>query len=139
MPRMKPLPEGTPTEPIWYLRALPYGDYRMSNWWRIRRERFNDTAISIYGCKTCELCGLASLDPLGQHPIAVRFHVHHRNYDHLGYELDSDLMLLCSPCHNLIHRPESNAARHWVTYNDAGSNFDLAERAAEILREPAIV
>lgn len=111
MPRMKPLPEGTPTEPVWYLRGLPYSEYRQSNWWRIRRDRYTATVVAVYGRKTCEICELAAFETV---PLEVRFHVHHLAYDHLGDEPDDDLILLCPPCHNVVHYPDSQAAQHWL-------------------------
>jgi hypothetical protein len=44
----------------------------------------------------CEICGVAG----------ARFHLHHRSYFHAGdgHELDSDLALLCSDCHVMVHR-----------------------------------
>lgn len=29
--------------------------------------------------------------------------VHHRSYERLGHELDSDLIHVCTPCHKAIH------------------------------------
>lgn len=114
MPRLKPLPEGTPTEPIWFLKGLPYSEYRQTNWWRIRRERYVATVIDLLGCKRCQLCQLARFETVA---IDIRFHVHHCSYERLGEELDNDLILLCAPCHNLVHFPGSHAARHWASVN----------------------
>lgn len=60
----------------------------------------------------------------------LRFHVHHVSYKRLGYERDDDLILLCPPCHNLIHYPDSAAAHHWLLYHGEGiADAELAERA----------
>ena len=99
-------------EPIWWLRALPYSDYRATNHWRSRRERFIESVVAMDGCKRCSVCGLAD-DDFG---FRISFHVHHRTYEHLGYEPDTDLALLCAPCHNVVHRPDSHAAQHWIAY-----------------------
>lgn len=130
MPRAKPLPEGAPTEPIWYLRSLPYGEYRQSRWWRTRRDRYVADLVARWGLKHCELC---RLEHVNVEDIEVRFNVHHMTYEHLGYERDEDLILLCSPCHNLVHYPDSEAARHWIAYHQADvENWDLVERAEEL-------
>jgi predicted HNH restriction endonuclease len=62
------------------------------------------------------VCGLCGLDD-AETDFTVRFHVHHITYDHVGYELDTDLVLLCAPCHNLIHYPKSPGAQHWVRFH----------------------
>jgi 5-methylcytosine-specific restriction endonuclease McrA len=46
----------------------------------------------------------------------ARFHVHHKTYERLGEEHWDDLVLLCSPCHNVVHFPTSHAAQWWITY-----------------------
>jgi 5-methylcytosine-specific restriction endonuclease McrA len=40
----------------------------------------------------CESCG--NMKPL---------QIHHRNYERVGRELDSDLMALCGSCHSAEH------------------------------------
>lgn len=64
-----------------------YVTYLASDHWkalsgRIRGER-----------GSCEACG-----------ISRRLNVHHGTYVRRGRELDSDLFLLCEPCHRAIHR-----------------------------------
>lgn len=111
--------ETTRIEPLWLLRAIPYGEYRQTAWWRQRREAYADTVTAANDCRVCELCGIDD----GSIAIAngnetdrdfIRFHVHHKNYDNLGAELDADLALLCSMCHNLVHHPDSASARSWA-------------------------
>jgi hypothetical protein len=111
MPRAKPVPSDAPMEPLWLLRSLPYADYRYTNWWKRRREAYIATVADPPGSKQCELCGFATPNRAG---IPLRFHVHHITYVRLGEEQDDDLRLLCAACHNLVHYPESHAARHWA-------------------------
>lgn len=97
-------------EPEWVLRSLPYRDYLNSAWWKERRELYKETVKQQNGKNVlfCEICRRHSFGV-----ATVPWHVHHLNYEHLGAETDDDLLLVCSPCHNLIHFPESHAARYW--------------------------
>jgi len=101
-------------EPIWYLRSLPYSVYLQSAWWKKRRAQFR----ASHKTDRCDLCGMETL--LARHPfdtelIPIRFEVHHVSYTHLGAEPDEDLRLLCAPCHNLVHFPDSHAAKVWLS------------------------
>ena len=44
----------------------------------------------------CERCGLGQTDER-------RLHVHHLNYDRLGYEQEGDMAVLCHDCHYAEH------------------------------------
>lgn len=108
-------------EPLWLLKAISYSEYRQSAWWRARRDSYIATTIAANGCKACELCGIedgsiAAANGEDSDGIYVRYHVHHRNYARLGAESDHDLALLCSMCHNLVHFPESVAAKFWADH-----------------------
>lgn len=130
-------------EPLWYLKALPYGIYRTSHHWRLRRDAYIESRRS-QGELACEHCGLVHIDEAAvQYTFYVdafgrecsgrkkdaqqvtteryefrapAFHVHHLSYDNIGEETDEDLMLVCAPCHNAIHAPDSHAARWWTEY-----------------------
>ena len=58
--------------------------------WRQRRNR----SLRLAGFK-CERCGSKR-----------EFEVHHKSYERLGAELDSDLEVLCSSCHDGHHHDE---------------------------------
>jgi len=45
--------------------------------------------------RRCQLCNRTG-----------ELHVHHRTYERLGHELDEDLIVLCSRCHNRFHADE---------------------------------
>ena len=64
-----------------------YREYLNSEQWRTRRAR----AISKANGR-CQIC--ASCDTL---------QVHHNNYDRLGHEVDSDLVVLCEHHHRMVH------------------------------------
>jgi hypothetical protein len=125
--RRKPKRELGPSEPIWYLRGLPYSNYRQSRHWRRRSKAFREEIA----CDTCGLCGLSPRSEEALGADWIQFAVHHVSYKRLGYERDTDLILLCPPCHNLVHYPDSAGARHWREYN--AHLPDLAERARELV------
>ena len=66
----------------WY-----HNKYLKSAYWVSRRER----ALKQDGYKCC-MCGATS-----------NLNVHHRSYERLGAESDSDLMVLCRDCHMVMH------------------------------------
>jgi predicted HNH restriction endonuclease len=74
---------------------MSYADYLASPQWQARREM----TIAAYGNR-CALC-------YAEGPIDV----HHRTYDRLGHELPSDLVALCSTCHEAYHRRAAPAPR----------------------------
>lgn len=43
----------------------------------------------------CQLCNKSSKD--------IQLHAHHRTYERLGKELDTDIIVLCSECHRKFH------------------------------------
>ena len=66
-----------------------YASYITSHAWQKKAREMREKA----GFK-CQLC--AAIDkPLN---------VHHNNYDRLGREIDSDLIVLCEPCHQKFHQ-----------------------------------
>ncbi len=76
------------------LAALPYDDYLQTRHWRRRRDR----ALWLAGDR-CERCGGRRL-----------LDVHHRSYARLGCEDDTDLIVLCHPCHDHTHEELALAA-----------------------------
>ncbi len=64
-----------------------YESYIHSASWRKRRQR----ALRL-GHYRCALCGSTQ-----------SLQVHHLTYAHLGNELDSELMVLCTSCHHKVH------------------------------------
>ena len=61
--------------------------YLKSDYWKSLRLK----TIAARDFK-CEICGSES-----------SLEIHHISYDHLGNELDSDLMCLCRNCHQIVH------------------------------------
>lgn len=70
------------------LRRLPYAEYlKTAHWQRVR-----GLALEQAG-HACDLCGHGE-----------RLEVHHRTYERLGFERQSDLIVLCHECHRDHHR-----------------------------------
>ena len=67
-----------------------YAEYLRSDHWREVREIKLRSANFI-----CELCDGRVGDG--------RLDVHHLSYERLGHEMESDLQVLCRPCHKRVH------------------------------------
>lgn len=128
-------------EPLWWLRGLSHGVYIQSDHWRLRRQRFLESCADD-DAMICGRCGLDVIDDefwehtwyvdatgkrctsrkkdaeprsaIETKPRMARFDVHHLSYANIGAEPDEDLELVCHPCHNLNHFPESDAAVFWA-------------------------
>jgi hypothetical protein len=70
------------------LRAMPYADYLQTEHWLTTRKRALHRAG--FQCKACE--------------ATKALNVHHLTYANLGRENETDLIVLCQPCHDLTHR-----------------------------------
>lgn len=68
-----------------------YRDYIQSAAWRAVRARYWASKLPT----DCYCCGT---------PRAPGFHLHHRTYKNLGAERLTDLVPVCPPCHEEIHR-----------------------------------
>lgn len=71
-----------------YLHTMPYRDYLQTPEWQEQRTKAMKRAG--FRCQVCNAYG-------------VRLNVHHRTYEHRGYEYASDLITLCEDCHTLFH------------------------------------
>ena len=69
-------------------QAMPYDGYLTTAWWASVRAGAMERAGGR--CQVCNADG----------PI---LDVHHRTYERLGQERDSDLTVLCRGCHELFH------------------------------------
>lgn len=81
-------------------KCTPNSDYYKSTHWKQFIKDFWSTH------NRCELCGAVKwkLDKEGHKIISKRrFVVHHKNYKHLWKETESDVLGLCSHCHNICH------------------------------------
>lgn len=70
------------------LRAMSYSDYLQTPHWRAVRDGALNRADGH-----CQICG---------HDQDLE--VHHNSYKRRGYERSSDLVVLCSTCHELFHK-----------------------------------
>lgn len=66
---------------------INYHDYIKSEYWKSKANRMRK--LADYRCQVCY-----SYDDV--------LEVHHRTYERLGRELDSDLIVLCHSCHTLF-------------------------------------
>lgn len=80
---------------------LDLTEYEQSFHWKTRRDVFIE---SLPKPLRCELC-LRSQSWNGTRHVDLKWNVHHRSYERKGAELDSDLALLCSLCHLVVHKP----------------------------------
>lgn len=101
------------TEPIWYLKSIPRSEYYQTRHWQNRRESFKE---SFGNNIMCQCCGMVQVESDSGETFEPRWHVHHLTYENLGFESDEDLSLLCSACHNVVHKPESDAAIYWLNH-----------------------
>ena len=76
------------------LDELPtYNEYIQSDEWKEKSRQ----AKEMVGYR-CQLCSKKGND--------TTLHTHHNNYERLGLELDSDLIVLCKKCHAKFHDVE---------------------------------
>ena len=97
-------------ETVPYLRSLPYEQYLRSRHWL---DVVRPAAIERANGR-CQLCG-------GERDL----HVHHNNYDRLGAELPSDVVVLCSRCHWHHHAPRLHTTHTGIVCPSCGSEFHL--------------
>jgi 5-methylcytosine-specific restriction endonuclease McrA len=70
------------------LRRLPYAEYlKTAHWQRVRTLALEQAGYA------CDLCGHSE-----------QLEVHHRTYERLGFERQSDLLVLCHDCHRDHHK-----------------------------------
>ena len=64
-----------------------------SHWIKMR----NLVISKSSGC--CQRCGRVQADNR-----SVKFHVHHLTYENFGNEREEELLYVCEPCHDKLHR-----------------------------------
>jgi len=91
-----------------------YHRYINSPEWRARRKTYFQKHPPI--CARCKT---------GEH-----IHLHHMTYDRLGEELDVDMVPLCEPCHDQVHKLHRESASQnltvatmlWITHGPEAFN-----------------
>lgn len=73
-------------------KKVNYYSYIRSKEWRTKRLEYFLCKELTNDCRKCK------------RPYELGFHLHHRTYARLGSELLSDLVMLCEPCHSLLHK-----------------------------------
>jgi len=94
---------------------IEYGPFINSNKWKTIRKRM----FKLRG-KKCETCGSRS-----------KIHVHHLTYERFGGdELDEDLLIVCSTCHEELHpsKPNSKNKRKRGPKNDLKKRIKATKR-----------
>lgn len=81
-----------------------YEDWLASPRWHKRRQRWASEEQRRYGRIVCALCGARWSQSRGD--------LHHLSYSRMGRERHEDLMAMCRPCHELVHRA-IDASRSW--------------------------
>lgn len=86
-----------------HVHTAEYENYIHSSAWRSRRQR----ALQL-GHYRCAKCG-----------STTSLQVHHLSYQHLGHELDNELVVLCASCHRQVHNRSSSKhyKRQHIAYN----------------------
>ena len=78
-------------------RRGEYAAWMASVAWQARRRQWRDDWVAAHGSEpTCAVCG-------GSWSLH-RGDLHHRSYDRLGHEADSDLIPLDRACHTRLHQ-----------------------------------
>lgn len=100
----------------WTIRKMNYQHFLDSLYWK---------AISQYKRKKllnrCQVCN-----------SGAKLHVHHRNYDIHGSELQNldELTVLCEKCHNLFHKSQKAEAKTKQPYKQKSKSQLRRERKA---------
>lgn len=74
------------------LRRMPYAEYLRTQYWQELRKECLRRAE--YRCQRCRKPG----------PSYANLHLHHLTYERRGHEQISDLIVLCSRCHEGEHK-----------------------------------
>ena len=111
-------------EPVWYLKSIPYWEYLQTDHWKILKQKFIDKNGAA--CQQCGVRWIGQRDfivtelaeegccEVESRPRPPKFNLHHLTYERLGEERLADVQLLCLMCHNLEHKPDTHAAKHWA-------------------------
>jgi len=93
-----------------------YQEYLKSEAWQDKRE-----AMLSHWNNQCALCSSPN-----------NLHVHHRTYKRLGYENETDLIVLCDRCHER-HHTVLGRDEGMITIGEIGKRlkFDIAEGIAK--------
>lgn len=107
-----PRPKGSTSKSRRY-----HGYIRSPKWFQRRAKYFLTHPAVCAGCGGME-----------------KIHLHHRTYERLTKEIDSDFEVLCEDCHELVHEWHGHAGgKLWIATDEAIQI--IAERGASALRD----
>jgi hypothetical protein len=85
---------------------MNYYDYIQSQEWKQKSLEVKERR----GYK-CQVCGISG--------SIAQLETHHNCYSRLGHELDIDLVVLCSDCHDLFHKHGAITPNHKVKLSES--------------------
>ena len=103
-----------------------YTDWLASPQWHKRRRRWAKEELRRRGRSVCALCGARGSPPPGD--------LHHPSYSRMGRESHDDLMAMCRPCHELVHRA-IDASRSWQKLISRGKRRQVTLAIIENIKQ----
>ena len=103
-----------------------YADWLASPEWRRRRRRWAMEEQRRCGRIVCALCGDRWSQSHGD--------LHHLSYSRMGRESHDDLMAMCRPCHELVHRA-IDASRSWQKFISRGKRRQVTLAIIENIKQ----
>lgn len=103
-----------------------YADWLASPEWHKRRRRWAKEEQRRRGRIVCALCGARWSQSHGD--------LHHLSYNRMGRESHDDLMAMCRPCHELVHRA-IDASRSWQKLISRGKRRQVTLAIIENIKQ----
>ncbi len=94
--------------------------------WRKRRRRWAQEEQRRHGRIVCALCGVRWSQSRGD--------LHHLSYSRMGREGHDDLLAMCRPCHELVHRA-IDASRSWQKLISRGKRRQVTLAIIENIKQ----
>jgi 5-methylcytosine-specific restriction endonuclease McrA len=92
---------------------MNYGEYLESDKWKALAAETR--RLANHRCQVCYSDG--------------QLHIHHRTYERVGNEFQSDLIALCSSCHTLFHgKHDAASVGGWALVQSLANELREAKR-----------
>jgi hypothetical protein len=104
-----------------------YRNYINSQAWRERRRKF------LYGDPPCNRCGISRAAAKLYYDQDLN--VHHRNYQNIGCEPDSDLEALCRRCHEIESNGKTELPARHLSHADRKYVHSMVTIGAQLARD----